>query len=567
MADIMEILGEDPFRVSSYRKVARVIQECTQDVAVLAERGELSNLPGVGKSSVEKIQEFLETGRIQVHQDLLKKIPPHLLDLLKIPGFGPKGTAAVWKHLGIASLDDLQKAIENHTLETLSGFGEKKAALIEKGIRFLQSAQGRILIGHADALAQKIMIQLQNNMHVDQIVPAGSLRRGRETIGDIDLLACGKKQKSIIEAFLESEGVQQILSQGDTKASVRIVDPEICSETIQVDLRVVPKTSFGAAMQYFTGSKEHNVRLRELAVKKGWKLNEYGLFDGETVIAGKTEESIYKKLGLPFIPPPLREDRGEIEAALERSLPELVRQDDIRGDLHMHSPASDGHDSIEDLIEAALREHGYRYIAISDHSPSSVIANGLDARRLLKQIEKIRKLNKSMKGFTVFASSEVDIHPDGSLDYPDEILEQLDFVIASVHSGLTGDRKKNTNRILRAMDNPYVNCIGHLTGRMINTREPMDLDLEAIFQHAAKTHTALEVSASPWRLDLNDLHCRQAVQAGATLCINTDAHSTEGLYDILYGVLTAQRGWVTKDSILNTHLASHLKKWVARKRE
>jgi len=263
----------------------------------------------------------------------------------------------------------------------------------------------------------------------------------------------------------------------------------------------------------------------------------------------------------------LREDRGEIEAALKGELPELVQCEDIRGDLHMHSPSSDGRDSIEDLIEAASREHGYEYIGISDHSVSSVIANGLDVKRLLQQIEKIRKINSSLKGFTLLASSEVDIHPDGSLDYPDKVLEQLDFVIASVHSSLTGARGKNTSRILRAMDNPYVNCIGHLTGRMLNTREPMDLDLAAIFEHAAKTHTALEVSASPWRLDLNDLHCRQAVQAGVTLCINTDAHSTEGLHDIQYGVLTAQRGWVTKDSVLNACPVSQLKKWVAQKRK
>jgi len=565
MADVMEILGEDRFRVNTYRKVARVISDSPKDVATLAAEGKLQELPGVGKSSSAKINEFVHGGVIKAHQELLAKIPPGLLDMLKVPGFGPKGVAAVWKNLKVETLADLQRVIEDKSLEELPGFGAKKAEGIARGIKFVESAGNRILLAHALALSDLIVGQLQNCKGLQEIELAGSLRRGSETVGDIDILVQAKEGKEIIEEFTKLPGVQRVLGAGETKASIQFAEPELCPDVVQVDLRVVPSESFGAAWQYFTGSKYHNVKLREIAGQKKYKLNEYGLFKGEKQIAGKTEQEIYQKLGLQYIAPTLREDRGEIELAKNNNLPAIVELKDIQGDLHMHSPASDGRNEVEELIETA-KQLGYKYIAISDHSKSSVIANGLDVKRLKVSINKIRKLNESLKNFTILISSEVDIMLDGSLDYPDEVLAELDFVIASVHSGLKGSKERSTTRILKVMENPYVNCIGHPTGRMIHVREPMELDMDAIIKQAAATGTAMEVSASPLRLDLNDIHCRQAIEAGVKLVINTDAHDIHGLHQMRYGVATAQRGWATKADVLNAQPVSMIKKWVQRKR-
>jgi DNA polymerase (family 10) len=565
MADIMEILGEDHFRINTYRKVARVIHDCPKDVASLVSDGNLQELPGVGKSSAEKINEFVHSGTIHAHRQLLRQIPPGLLDMLKIPGLGPKGVAAIWKGLAVTNLAELQKSIDDHTFETLAGFGVKKAESISRGIKFIEAASERILLIHADAIAGLIVEQLSKIKQVQGIEVAGSLRRGCETVGDIDILAQAKNGVKIIDAFCHLPGVQEVLLAGDTKASVRFAEPEICPGVVQVDLRIVDAESMAAAWNYFTGSKYHNVRLREIAIKKKYKLNEYGLFKGEKRVAGKSEEEIYLKLGLAYIPPALREDRGEIERARQNQLPALIELSDIRGDLHMHSRASDGRNKIEELI-AAAQQRGYQYIAITDHSKSSVIANGLDAKRLLQSIENIRKTNQSQKDFTVLAATEVDILMDGSLDYPDEVLSELDFVIASIHSGLKGPEKRNTKRILRAMENPYVNCIGHPTGRMINVREPMLLDMEALINQAAQTNTALEVSASPLRLDLNDIHCRLAVEAGVKLVINTDAHDIHGLNLMRFGVATAQRGWATKNDVLNCQAVTAIRKLVQKKR-
>jgi DNA polymerase (family X) len=565
MADIMEILGEDRFRINSYRKVARVIGECAEDVASLAAAGRLQELPGVGKSSAEKINEFVNLGSIRAYQDLLKQIPAGLPELLKIPGFGPKGAAAVWKKLGVTNIADLRRVIEEHRLEKLEGFGEKKAALIARGIEFIESGRGRILLHHAWELAERIMEQLRDTAGKSALRSAGSLRRWCETVGDIDILAEGGGTK-IVERFTGLAGVQQVLAAGETKAAVRYSDPEVCSDVVQVDLRIIPAESVGAARQYFTGSKAHNIRLREIAVKKKLKLNEYGLFRGDKPIAGATEEEIYKSLGVAWMPPELREDRGEIEAGLKNQLPELLERADLRGDLHTHSPSSDGRNTIEEMAAAAIKL-GYKYLAVTDHSPSSVIANGLKADRLMKQIDKIRQLNKTLKDFTLLAGSEVDILMDGTLDYPDKVLAELDFVVASVHSGLKGAKDKNTARILTAMENPYVNAIGHLTGRMLGVREPMELDMEAILRQAVKTETALEVSASPLRLDLKDVHCRMAVAAGVKLVINTDAHDTDGLEQIRYGVATARRGWSKREDVLNCQSVSKIRQWVKDKRK
>jgi DNA polymerase (family 10) len=569
MADIMEILGEDRFRINSYRKVARVIGELPTDVKDLLDSGQLAKVPGIGKSSLAKIEEFINTGTITANQELLKKIPTDLLELLKIPGVGPKGVKAIYEQLKVTNIAQLKKVIKDGSLAELPGFGEKKAAAIERGIEFLEKSTGRIRLDQAMEASLMVRRFLQDVAGIKKIQTAGSLRRRTETIGDVDILVTTKKGKGsseaggqIIQAFTSADFVQEVIASGPTKGSAIIRTPSV---TVHVDVRVVPQESFGAVAQYFTGSKQHNVRLREIAVKKKLKLNEYGLFKGDKMVAGSTEEEIYKKLGLDYVEPLLREDRGEVEAAKDHSLPELIEHEDIRGDFHAHTKASDGNCDILELAEAAI-DLGYEYICITDHSKSSAIANGLSAKQLAKEIKEIRKVNEKVKGITILAGSEVDILADGSMDFEDKLLAELDFVIASVHSGLASPRQKVTMRTLKAMDNPYVTCIGHPTGRLIGQREAMDLDIAAVINHAAQTHTALEVNANPWRLDLKDIHCRMAIEAGVKLAIGTDAHSTDGLTMMGYGVATAGRGWVKKSDVLNTLSLAKLKSWIKTKR-
>ncbi len=595
MADIMEILGEDSFRVNTYRKVARMIHDQADDIveSITPDRfvseveaapddknalnkirmKKLTGIAGLGKSTAEKIIEYADTGRMTAHLELLEKIPNGLLELLDIPGFGPKGVAKVWKELKVENLDNLQRAINDKSLEKLSGFGPKKAQAIAKGITFVNSSKGRINIDEAIQIADLVVGQLRLRLPaIKRIELTGSLRRCRETIGDIDLLAQidpdnnPELGKDTVEAFTTMPGVQNIIAAGESKASIRYYHQGVSSESIQVDLRLVPDASIGAAQQYFTGSKEHNVRLREIAGKKNLKLNEYGLFKGERQVAGDNEPDIYRKLGMAYVHPTMREDRGEIQAAQKKKLPKLIQPSDIRGDLHMHTPASDGRSPLEELIETA-RMLGYEYIAITDHSRSSAIAGGMETERLLEHIDTIHDANRRYDDIEVFASSEVDILPDGSLDYDDDILAQLDFIMASVHSAMTSPREKNTRRILRAMENPYVNCIGHPTGRMLGMREPMDLDMKAIIEQAVRTGTAMEISSQPLRLDLKDVHIKMAVEAGGKMIINTDAHDAGGLQLIRYGVATAQRGWAEKKDILNTLPLGKFQKWVRAKRE
>jgi len=563
MADIMEILGEDRFRINSYRKVARVISDMPTDVETLLTTGELSKIPGIGKSSLAKIEEFIRTGKITAHQQLLKKIPPTLLELLTIPGMGPKGVKAVYEKLEVTSITELKSAIRNGSLAELPGFGAKKADVIARGIEFLEKSTGRIRLDQALEAAELVGGFLKGLSGIEKIQPAGSLRRCAETIGDVDILVAARKGKKIIQAFTIAEFVQEVLGAGPTKGSAII---EVETAPVHVDVRVVPQKSFGAAAQYFTGSKQHNVRLREIAVKSKLKLNEYGLFKGNKMIAGPIEEEIYRKLGLDYIQPLLREDRGEVEAAKAHTLPHLIELKDIKGDLHVHTNASDGVNNITELVEAA-KKVGYKYICITDHSRSSAIANGLSARRLSQQIKEIHKLNERLKGITILAGTEVDILADSSLDFDNKLLAELDFVIASIHSGMTSSREKVTTRILKAMDNPYVHCIAHPTGRLIGQREPMDIDMAAVIKHAAQTHTALEVNANPQRLDLKDVHCRMAVEAGVKLAIGTDAHSVEGFDLMGFGVATAVRGWVTKANVLNTFSVAKIKNWVTSKRK
>ncbi len=570
MADIMEILGEDPFRINSYRKVSRAVAELPTDVGVLLEDGRLAKTPGIGKSSLAKIQEFVASNRITAHEELLERIPPSLLELLHIPGMGPKGVKAVYEGLGVKGVDDLKRVVEDGSLATLPGFGQKKAAAIQRGIEFLEKSTGRIRLDQAMEAAEMVCACLRDLPGVKRVEAAGSLRRRAETIGDVDILVATGKGKStsrtspeqIIQSFTQASFVERVLASGDTKGSA-IIQTE--TTPVQVDVRVVPDESFGAALQYFTGSKQHNVRLREIAIKSKLKLNEYGLFEGDKQVAGATEEGIYKKLGLDPVPPLLREDRGEVEAARSHALPELVQIEDIRGDFHMHTLASDGRNEIEQMVEAA-RELGYEFLCITDHSESSVIANGQSPTRLAKQIEQIHRIGAKLKGITLLAGAEVDILADGSLDFDDKLLADLDYVVASIHSGMTSPREKVTMRTLKAMENPYVSCIGHPTGRLLGQREAMDLDIAAVIEQAAQTHTALEINANPYRLDLKDLHCKMAAEAGVKLAIGTDAHSTEGLGLMHFGVATAGRGWATKDDVLNTLSPAKLKSWLRTKR-
>jgi len=570
MADIMEILGEDRFRINSYRKVARTIGDLPVDVGLLLEEGQLAKLPGIGKSSLAKIAEFVAGGRIAAHEALLERIPTSLLELLEVPGMGPKSVKTVYDDLKVASIADLKQALADGSVATLPGFGQKKAAALQKGIEFLEASTGRIRLDQAMEAADMVIAHLRKLPGIDRIEPAGSLRRRAESIGDVDILVTTNSDRqntkepleTVIQSFTSAPFVERVLAGGQTKGSA-IIQTE--TTPVQVDVRVVPAESFGAALQYFTGSKQHNVRLREIAVRARLKLNEYGLFQGDTRVAGNTEQEIYEKLGLNPIDPLLREDRGEIEAAGSNALPGLVHIEDIKGDFHMHTFGSDGRCDIEEMARAA-QTLGHEFICITDHSESSIIANGQTPKRLAKQIGRIHRLNAKLAGITVLAGAEVDILANGSLDFDDELLADLDYVVASIHSGLTGPRRTVTDRTLRAMDNPYVTCIGHPTGRLIGQREAMDLDMEAVIEQAAQTHTALEVNANPYRLDLKDTHCKMAVERGVKLAIGTDAHSAAGLGLMPFGVATATRGWAGVDSVLNTLSTAELKIFVKAKR-
>jgi DNA polymerase (family 10) len=568
MADVMEILGEDQFRVNTYRKVARLVGEMPTDVDVLLENGQLAQVPGIGKSTLAKIDEFVKTGTIRAHQELLARIPSSLLELLRIPGVGPKSVKVLYQNLHVGSIADLRQALDQGLVETLPGFGQKKAAAIRRGIEFLEKAAGRIRLDQALDAAHLVTTHLRQLHGIDRIEAAGSLRRCAETIGDVDILGTtGKAQgaqspEQLIELFTAAPFVERVLGAGGTKGSA-IIRTE--TTPVQVDVRVVPPESFGAALQYFTGSKAHNVRLREIAQKAKLKLNEYGLFDDDTAVAGAVEEDIYAKLGLDFVDPRLREDRGEVEAARDHTLPKLVRLEDIRGDFHAHTTATDGTATVEEMAQAA-RERGYEFLGITDHSQSTTIANGQSPQRLAKQIEQIHKINARLKGITLLAGAEVDILAGGTLDFEDTLLADLDFVVASIHSALGSARERVTMRTLKAMDNPYVTCIGHPTGRVIGHREAMDLDMPAVIAHAAQTGTALEVNADPSRLDLKDIHCKMAVEAGVRLALGTDAHSTGSLAFMGFGVATAARGWAGKADVANTLGLAKLRAWLRAKR-
>ena len=548
IADALEFKNENVFKVLAYRKAARILEELVDDVAELDRSGRLQELPGIGHAIAEKIAEYLSTGRMKKFEEATKDIPPSLLELLNIQNIGPKTLALAHKELGVKTVADMKKAIARGRLAKLPMMGDKKAENILKGIEFYERSHERLAINIAEDTATRVVAHLQKTAPVSNISAAGSLRRWKETIGDIDILATGKDGKKIIDLFTRFPGTRKTAAAGDTKGSI------ITDEGVQVDLRIVEERSYGAALQYFTGSKEHNVKLRAIAAAKGLKLNEYGLYRGKKLVCGRIEEEIYKRLGLAYIEPELREDRGEIEAALKKKLPRLVEMKDIRGDLQMHSTYSDSEATIEELAREGQRL-GYEYILLTDHSRTAAYAHGMEIPRLQKQWREIERLNKKFKGFRVLKGIEVDILKDGKLDYPDNILREFDLVLASIHQGFT---KNVTERMCSAMENPYVDLIGHPTGRLISSREGYVIDLNKVMEKAAATGTWLECNAYPDRLDLNDVNLKKAREMGIRISIGTDAHGVADLQWFKFGLATCRRGWLEAREVVNTYPAAKL---------
>jgi len=544
MADILEFKGDMPFRINSYRHAARVIEDMTEDIAHVAARKQLRDIEGIGEGLAKKIDEYLATGTMAKYEEVRKDVPDGVIALLAISSLGPKTAALLHKELGVNNVDDLEKAVREGRVRQLSGMGEKKEENILRGIRLYRAAHERLPLGVALPLVDRIIAELKRDTSITRVDPAGSLRRMQETIGDIDILACGDDGRQIIERFTRMPGVQEILACGDTKGSV------IVEEDMQVDLRVVDRGCYGAALQYFTGSKEHNVRLREFAREKGYKLNEYGIFKGDQKVGGRDEEEMYGKLGLAFIPPVLRQDRGEIEAALAGKLPDLVELADVRGDLHVHSTWSDGASSIAEIAEAAQMK-GYQFVAVCDHSQSLRVGRGLSIDAVFKKREEIRKVQAAYPKLRVLFGTEVDIKSDGTLDYPDEVLEEFDVVIAAIHSGFREPEEQITARILGAVENPHVDIIAHPTGRLISSREPYAVDLEKVFTAAARTGTLMEINSYYDRLDLSDVLVRRARELGVRFSLGTDSHHTEQFWTMRLGVSVAQRGWLEKEDIIN----------------
>jgi len=544
IGDALEIRGETGFKVIAYRKASRILEDLTEDIETIAKEKKLQDIPGIGSGIAQKIEEYLQTGQMKKYTEVLSSIPEGLLKLLEIQSLGAKTIHLAHKELQVKGLKGLKKVIEDGSLAKLYGMGEKKVENIKKGIEIYEKAQERIPIFEAVSLVEDVMEYLKKAPQIGQLSPAGSLRRMRETVGDIDILAAGKHGEQIIRYFTRHPGVSRVLAEGKTKGSVLISTDK---GERQVDLRIVAESEFGAALQYFTGSKAHNIKLRSMAKDKGLKISEYGVFKGQKKIAGRSEKEVYEALGLPVIPPELREDRGEIEFALKNKLPRVVNLSDIKGDLHVHSDHSDGQVPIKDLAELA-QKMGYEYIAICDHSQAANYAGGLTPDRLLQQIEEIDRLNKTFKNFKILKGSEVDILHDGRLDFGHDILKRLDLVVAAIHRGF---KKNVTERILRAMENPYVTVIAHPSGRLISRREGYDVDLDKVLEGARESGKALELNAYYDRLDLNEFYLKKAREQKIKISIGTDTHTAQGLEMIRFGVGIARRAWLEKRDILN----------------
>jgi DNA polymerase (family X) len=553
-ADLLEIDGQDSFRIRSYRNAAQSIEALPQQISELInEPKKLLEIPGIGKGMLQNLQEMFEEGRLSVHAEMLKKYKPSMLDLLKIQGLGPKTIALIWSAYQVCDVEGVEKLAREQKIRILPRMGEKQEAKLLKAIEDYRRIAGRFLLDTAEAQAGKIVEHLRGYPGVEKVTPAGSLRRGRETVGDLDILVTGKaccddkEREKLIDHIIKLPGLMEIIARGENKVSFRV------RGGMQVDVRFLAPESFGAAMQYFTGSKAHNVALRQRALKMGYTLSEYSLarLDNEKAVAGKTEEEIYAKLKLAYIPPELRENLGEIDAAEKHGLPVVISQSDLQGDVHMHTIETDGRNTIEEMAEAA-RAHGYKYMAITDHSKNLAFANGLDDARAVAHIARIRAANEKIGGIKIFAGVEVDILADGTLDLSDSVLEQMDLVIASVHSHFNQSPAEMTDRLLKAIENSNTSLIGHPTGRLLLRRDAYQFDIDAVLKAAAQRKVAMELNAYPDRLDLCDRHLRLAKQCGVKIVINTDSHHTSHLDKIRYGVLQARRAWLTKEDVLNT---------------
>jgi DNA polymerase (family 10) len=546
IGEILTVKG-DIFRSRAYQMAAQRITALTEDIRAIKARGELESIPGVGKSISAVISEVLDTGQSKVLEELRESLPKGVRDLMELEGVGPKLAMRLNQELGVASIDDLEKAAKEGRVRELKGFGPKKEANILVSIEAYRSRQTRFLLGAILPVVDQLTKYMRESDAVLKVEVAGSARRRKETIGDLDVLASSMKPEEITQRFITMPPVIRVVSHGTTRSTV------VLEGQIQVDLRVVAPEEYGSALQYFTGSKEHNVKLRTIGVKKGFKLNEYGLFDRDTDrrVAGEDEEGIYRALGMDLMPPELRENTGEIEAAIEHRLPKLVEEKEIRGDLHIHTKWSDGTATVEEMAEKA-RSMGLEYIAVTDHTKSLGIARGLDEARLREQVKEIEQLNRELEGFTVLTGTEVDIKADGSLDLPDSVLKDLDFVIASIHSGFKSDVEKMTNRLIAAMNDEYVDAVGHPTGRIIQKRNPYELNLERVFEAAAGQRVMMEINAFPDRLDLSDVNSRAAMQAGCVMEIGTDSHAANQLDFLPLGVSVARRGWLEAEDVANT---------------
>jgi len=555
IADLLDIKGEIFFKTRAYRMAAQTIEVLDENIEDIAKENRLQSISGVGEALAKKIKEIVETGELKYLEKLKKEIPEGLLQLLEIPGLGPKKVSALYNNLNITNVEKLKKACEQGKLRDLEGFGEITERNILRGIKLKEKTSGRVLLNLAYTDGNNYLEYLKKYKKIEKINIAGSLRRMKETIGDLDILACSKNPDEVMDYFVKYSDVQRVLMQGSTKTSV------LLNDDLQVDLRVVPSESYGAALQYFTGSKEHNVKMRSLAIKKGYKLNEYGLFDKETekYVVGKDEKQVYKKLGLDYIEPELRENTGEIEAATSRTLPKLVKPGEIRGDFHVHSVWSDGFETIENIAKHA-QKLGYEYVCISDHSQSLKVAHGLSPDRVKKKINEIKKINKKLKNLRILCGTECDIKTDGSLDYPDSVLKMFDLVGIGIHTTFKMNRKEITKRVTKAMENKYANFLAHPTCRIIGRREPFDLDMEQIFDKAVETNTYMEINAFPDRLDLKDMHIKQAKEKKAKFIIGTDAHNIDHMQFMQFGVATARRGWLEKKDILNTYSLKEIEK-------
>lgn len=559
IADMLEIKGEVIYKSLAYRRAAQSIMDFGEDIDEVWAEGRLREIPGVGEALAKKLDELLRTGHLQYYEELQEEVPAGVVSLLAIPDVGPKTAKLLWERLGAMSVADVQRAAEAGQLRRLPGLGARSEQRILEGIRTLNRRSARVPLGTAWPVAIELLDQLYELPEVRVVSAAGSLRRMKATVGDLDLLAAADDGEPVTEAFARFPQVAEVTVRGPTKVTV------ILSNGLQADLRVLPRDRWGSLLQHFTGSKEHNVVLRALAQGKGLSLSEYGYKKGKKEILCSEETCVYETLGLPWIPPELREDRGEVQAAQEGRLPELARVEDIRGDLHAHSDWSDGVASLE-AMAAGARELGYEYLVISDHTQSLPVANGLTLERFREQRREIDRLNARNQGMTLLQGCELEILPDGSLDFSDEVLASFDVVVAAVHSGLRQDSEQLTGRIIKALRNPHVDVIGHLTGRILGRREPSAVDVEAVLQEAARAGTAIEVNGIPDRLDVNDVHARRAVELGVLLCINSDAHSVGALNAMRYGVAVARRGWASAPAILNARPLDELQEWLRKRR-